>query len=155
MTDLLAGFSRDQLLGSLSSSVAAALNTLDAQGADLNIGVQLLAAAPTQSVSLKGPGRFSVQLGDAVRAEMRAFLCTDAESYNDLREQWQGLREKGSSIAVAALSGAIGAKLGVASGVLAPMVIWILLVALRIGKNALCSALAPQPAPPASPPVTG
>lgn len=147
MTDLLAGLERDSLSGSLSVSVAKRLVSLETSAIDWNVVGALLAAGPVSSVALKGPGRWTNALWENVKTELRKFLCTDDQEYADLREEWTGLKQKGSGIAVGALSGAIGAKLGVASGVLAPMVIWILMVAIRIGKNGLCAALAPPAAP--------
>lgn len=155
MTDLLEGLDLTELQARLPKHVTGNLTALEKAGVDWNgIGI-FLAAGPTSSVALKGPGRWTNALWDGVKGELRRFLCTDDSEYADLRSDWAGLKEKGSGIAVGALSGFIGAKLGVASGVLAPMIIWMLLVGIRIGKNGICAALAaaspPSDAPPTPP----
>ncbi|HWP38102.1 MAG TPA: hypothetical protein VNL18_11170 [Gemmatimonadales bacterium] len=106
-----------------------------------------LAATPTSGIALKGGGRWPDRLWESTKAEFHVFLCTESPNYADLRQQWDALRKKSSTIAVSALSATIGAQIGVAAGVIAPLVIWLALVALRIGKEALCRAVTQQPPP--------
>ena len=150
MSDL-SGIEREGLVATLPVTLGQRLVAFDSANTDINIVGALLVAGPTSSVALKGPGRWTTALWDGVKSEARKFLCTESEEYADLRSEWDGLKKKGSGLAVSALSGAIGAKLGVAAGVLSPMVIWVLLVGLRVGKNGLCAALSagPPPTPPA------
>ncbi|MFO0454141.1 MAG: hypothetical protein ACK52I_36745 [Pseudomonadota bacterium] len=146
MSDIT-GITRDALVATLPLTFGQRLLAFDSASTDINVVGALLVASPTSSIALKGPGRWTTALWDGVKAEARKFLCTESEEYADLRSEWAGLKEKGSGLAVSALSGAIGAKLGVAAGVLSPMVIWILLVGLRVGKNGLCTALSSGSAP--------
>ena len=154
MSDFTEGWSEADLLRELPLSVVRAIRQLDGEGTDWNVTGLLLAATPSVGVSLKG-GSWRSDLWDAVRREFHSFMCTDSKEYADLRKESKGLRENGSRLALGSLSGLIGAQLGVASGIVAPLVIWLLVVSLRIGHKALCVTLSPPvvalpPAPPAS-----
>lgn len=151
MTDLAIDLNEEELLSQLPRSVRTAVNALDGQAAPWDVIGGHLASAPTAGIALKGGGSWSGTLWVAVKNEIRAFICTESSEYADLRSQWSSLQKRGSGMAVAALSGAIGGQLGVAGGVIAPLVIWALVVALRIGKAALCQAL--NTASESSPPV--
>lgn len=140
---LLAGLDEDALLGVLPPSVANNIRMLDLQNAPWDQIGEVLAGVPMSGVALKGPGNWTGRLWQSAKTEFHSFLCTDSEAYSDLRTEWDGLRKKGTPVAVASLSGVIGAQLGVASGVVAPLVIWTVVVALRIGKESVCSAFAP------------
>ena len=48
------------------------------------------------------------------------------------------LRERGAEVAVTALTAALAAEVGVASTVIAPLVVWLVLGALRMGSGAFC-----------------
>jgi hypothetical protein len=151
MTDLLSGFVEADLLNQLPASVVRSLNALEANGAPWDATGALLAATPTIGVSLKGGSGWASNLWASVKTEIHSFLCTDSAQYTDLRSEWDKLRQKSSGVALASLSGVIGAQLGTASGVVAPLVIWAFIVVLRIGKNAACTAMAGGQATPAAP----
>lgn len=151
MADLLQGFTESSLKGQLPTSVSESIATLEREKLDWDAIGNVLASVPAMGISLKGGANWSGTLWHGVKKEFHSFLCTDSPVYADLRKEGNGLQQKSSSLAVAALSGAIGAQLGVASGVVAPLVIWATIVALRIGKQAICSALSGPPGGPPSP----
>jgi hypothetical protein len=144
--DPFASAETDDLVDELTSTVRDAIAELQTSGASWDAIGAALSGAPAAGVSLKGGGSWRGTLWISVKAEFHSFLCTDSASYSDLRKEWQNHRQQSISLAVAALSGVIGAHLGVASGVIAPLVIWAALVTARIGKQAFCSAFAPLPA---------
>ena len=150
MTDITSGWTEAELLQALAPSVKAGLQQVEAAGADWNAAGLLLAATPLAGVALKG-GTWRHDLWDAVKREFHSFACTSSKEYADLRKQWKSLKEKGSHFALASLSGVIGAHLGVASGIVAPLVIWLAVVALRVGLKALCATLGAPPTAPAAP----
>lgn len=149
MPDILSGFTEAGLLSQLPKSVRESIATLEAQQAKWDEVGTLLASGPTAGISLKGGGRWSGALWQNVKKEFHSFLCSDSSTYADLRKEWDSLRQKSSAMAVASLSGLVGSQLGVASGVIAPLVIWAAIVALRIGKEAACAAMTEPPQSPA------
>jgi hypothetical protein len=149
MTDVLTGFTEADLLGQLPRPVRESIAALETDKAKWEDVGAALASGPTSGISLKGGGRWSGALWQNVKKEFHSFLCSDSSTYADLRKEWDSLRQKSSALAIASLSGLIGSQLGVASGVVAPLVIWAAVVALRIGKEAACAAMAPPPQPPA------
>lgn len=147
MTISLEGITEEELFLSLPQGVALNIKNLNTAGGDFDTVGALLANTPALGVSLKGL-RWKANLWQAVKSEFHSFLCTESDAYADLRSDWDGMRQKSSTLLISALSAAIGAKLGVASGVLVPLVVWLLVSALRIGKQALCVTLAPPSAGP-------
>lgn len=141
MNRLLEGIDAGDLLQHMPSSVRTSLETLERVGTDWDAVGTLLAAAPTTGVVLTGTGQWTADLWQAVKWEFRSFLCTDSEPYAQLRRDWNGLKQTSSSRAVVSLATLIGAKLGVASGVIAPLVTWLFVVARRIGNEELCLTL--------------
>ena len=105
----------------------------------------LLAATPNAGVVLTGTGQWTADLWEAVKWEFRSFLCTESERYAELRTEWDGLKQQSPARAVGSLATLIGAQLGVASGVVAPLVTWLFLVAQRIGKEDMCLTLLATP----------
>jgi hypothetical protein len=147
MSQLLAGIEADDLLQHMPSSVRTSLEVLARAGTDWNSVGDLLAAAPTSGVVLTGTGQWTADLWLAVKWEFRSFLCTDSEPYAELRAEWDSLKEKSSARAVGSLATVMGSKLGVASGVLEPMVTWLFVVAERLGTEPLCLTLATKAKP--------
>jgi hypothetical protein len=133
------------LLEHMPLNVRASLEALERGGAEWNAIGQLLAGTPTAGVALTGTGQWTTDLWEAVKWEFRSFLCTDSEPYAELRKDWENLQRNSSSLAVASLASLIGAKLGVTSGVLTPLVTWLFVVAKRIGKETLCLTLSAAP----------
>lgn len=75
----------------------------------------------------------------SVKAEIFLLLCTQDKKYATLRKQ---LAKEGSATQmtiVSMVSSAVGASAGVVAGAAVPLVALCLLVALRIGTNALCA----------------
>lgn len=151
--DQLKDLTEAQILKCLPPPVERHVVTLNTQGVPWDQIGDLLALTPSAALSLKGPG-WNRHLWVEVKAEVYAFLCDDSERYSDLRSDWNTLTEKGSTLAIASLSGAIGSQLGMTGGVVAPMVIWAIAVAVRIGKEAACRAFRPPAVePPQGPPT--
>jgi hypothetical protein len=141
MSDIMEGLDAAALLGQLPSSMRASLETLERAGTDWNAVGTLLVGSPTAGVALAGTGQWTTDLWDAVKWEFRSFLCTESESYDELRAGWDALRERSPTLAVRALAARVAERIGVTGGVVAPLVTWLLVVAHRMGKDALCLAL--------------
>lgn len=160
MNDPILNVSEQDLLNQLPKGVADAIRSLGSS-MDWDAVGNNLAGAPSHNLALKGGAQWTGSLWQAVKNEFRSFLCTESPEYEELRKEWSTISQKSSTLAVAALSGAIGAHLGVASGVLAPLVIWALIVTLKMGKGALCQLLLqsvegsaqPSPSEPSTSPV--
>ena len=145
MSQLLEGIDAGELLRHMPSSVRTSLETLERAGTHWNAVGNLLAATPTAGVALTGTGQWTADLWEAVKWEFRSFLCTESERYAELRLEWAELKQQSPALAVGSLATLIGATLGVASGVIAPMVTWLFVVARRIGKDDVCLTLAAVP----------
>ena len=141
MSELLEGIDVAVLLQHMPSNVRTSLEGLERAGRDWNAVGSLLAAAPTAGVAVTGTGQWTADLWEAVKREFRSFLCTESERYAELRTEWDELKQRSSVVAVRALADLIGGQLGVASGVIAPLVTWLFVVAGRIGREALCPTL--------------
>lgn len=147
---MLEGLAEEELLVLLPRTLRDQIARLNLEMDSWDKVGAVLGVAPTTGIALKG-GTWEGRLWEATKMEFRSFLCTDSTNYEDLRREWAGHREKGMQVAVGSLSGAIGAHLGVAGGILTPIVVWLLVVAIRIGKNALCQSLEVPDQPPAPP----
>ncbi len=145
MSQLLDGLDADDLLQHMPSNVRTSLETLQRAGTDWNAVGNLLAGTPTAGVALTGSGQWTADLWEAVKWEFRSFLCAESEPYAQLHEHWDELKQRSPAAAVVSLATQIGAKLGVTSGVVAPLVTWLFVVAGRIGEDALCLTLSTAP----------
>jgi hypothetical protein len=145
MSQLLEGMDTGDLLQHMPSNVRTSLETLERSGTDWNAVGSLLAATPTAGVVVAGTGQWTADLWEAVKWEFRSFLCTDSEWYAELRTEWDELKRKSPALALRSLATLIGTKLGVAGGVVAPMVTWLFVVARRIGKEEVCHTLSAGP----------
>jgi hypothetical protein len=145
MTELLDGIEPAELLKRLPVNVRTSLETLERAGTDWNAVGNLLAATPNAGVALAGTGQWTADLWEAVKWEFRSFLCTDSEPYAELRTKWEELKAQSPAAAVGSLATQIGVRLGVASGVLAPLVTWLFVVAHRTGKESVCLTLSAAP----------
>ena len=141
MSELLEGMDAGELLQHIPSNLRTSLETLERNGTDWNAVGNLLAATPTAGVAVTGTGQWTADLWEAVKWEFRSFLCTDSERYEELRAQWDELKEQSPAIAVGSLATVIGTKLGVASGLIAPLVTWLFVVSRRIGQEQACLTL--------------
>jgi hypothetical protein len=142
---LLEGMIADDLLKGMPANVRSSLEAMQRAGTDWNAIGSLLAGTPTAGVALTGTGQWTADLWEAVKWEVRSFLCTDSEPYTDLRREWDERKRNSSALAVGSLATLIGAKLGIASGVLHPLVTWLFIVAQQIGEEALCLSLSAAP----------
>lgn len=147
MSQLLEGIDAGDLLQHMPSNMRTSLETLERAGTDWNAVGNLLVATPTAGVALTGTGQWTADLWEAVKYEFRSFLCTDSERYAELRLEWDDLKQRSPALAVSSLSSLIGAKLGVASGVVTPLVTWLFVVARRIGEDDACRTLTATPSP--------
>lgn len=141
MTGLLEGIEADVLLQQVPTSVRVSLETLERNGTDWNAVGILMTATPTAGVALSGNGQWTGDLWDAVKWEFRSFLCTDSEWYAEPRLQWDALKHASPGAAIGMLATRMGARLGVSSGLLVPLVTWLLVVARRTGEEDACTAL--------------
>ena len=141
MSQLLDGMEAGDLLQHIPSNLRTSLETLERNGTDWNAVGTLLAATPMAGVAVTGTGQWTTDLWEAVKWEFRSFLCTDSERYEELRAQWDELKEQSPAIAVGSLATVIGTKLGVASGLIAPLVTWLFVVSRRIGQEQACLTL--------------
>ena len=141
MSQLLDGMEAGDLLQHIPSNLRTSLETLERNGTDWNAVGTLLAATPMAGVAVTGTGQWTTDLWEAVKWEFRSFLCTDSERYEELRAQWAELKEQSPAIAVGSLATVIGTKLGVASGLIAPLVTWLFVVSRRIGQEQACLTL--------------
>ena len=145
MSELLEGIDTEALLRHMPSSVRTSLEMLERAGTDWNTVGNLLAATPTAGVALTGTGQWTSELWEAVKWEFRSFVRTDSERYAELRAGWSALKQRSPTVAVSSLATVMGAKLGVSSGVVAPLVTWLFVVARRVGEDEVC--LTPSAAP--------
>jgi hypothetical protein len=145
VNQLIDGMNAEELLQRMPLNVRTALETLERAGTDWNAIGNLLAGTPTSGVALTGTGQWTAELWDAVKWEFRSFLCTDSEPYAGVRKEWDELKRNSSALAVGSLASLIATKLGVTSGVVAPLVTWLFVAAQRIGNEALCLTLSAAP----------
>ena len=145
MSQLLEGIDARDLLQHMPSNVRTALEALERAGTDWNAVGNLLAATPTAGVACTGTGQWTADLWEAVKWEFRSFVCTDSEPYAELRSKWDAIAKQSAALAVVSLARIIGAKLGVAGGVVAPLVGWLFVVARRTGKDDVCLLLTSAP----------
>jgi hypothetical protein len=73
-----------------------------------------------------------------VLAEFTEFVCTESSRYADLRAEWDDLCSRSAAVAVTALTASLAAHLGVATTVVGPLIVWLVLSAVRIGTRAFC-----------------
>lgn len=74
----------------------------------------------------------------AVKAEMRLFLCTDDARYKQLWERIRDLDKKSTSTIVAIVSAYLGAAMGIAGAAIAGFVALCFYALLKLGKEAYC-----------------
>jgi hypothetical protein len=133
---------RDELLSELPQYVREAVVSMEEQGADWDtIGEQLANAPANALAAQKGGPDWNTDLWSEVKSEFAVFLCQDEERYSDLQSEGKALGDMNEKLLISWFSSQMGSYLGTASGILAPLVTWLLISAATIGKNALCSDL--------------
>ena len=145
MNQLLDGINAGDILLYLPSSVRTSLETLERTGRDWDAVGNLMTATATAGVAVTGTGQWTADLWQAVKWEVRSFLCTDSEGYAELRKEWVELKQQSSALALRSLATQIATKLGVDRGVVAPLVAWLLVAARRFGKDGMCQTLSVAP----------
>jgi hypothetical protein len=95
------------------------------------VGATLAGSGPPAAAA--GPG-----IWNSVLTEFTDFVCSDSARYAELRAQWEELSSRSAAIAVTALTAALSAQLGVGATVVAPLAVWLVLSAMRIGTRAFC-----------------
>jgi hypothetical protein len=91
--------------------------------------------------ALAGPGAAGAAgagIWSRVLTEFTDFVCTESPRYADLRAEWDDLCSRGAALAVAALTASLSAQLGVATTLVSPLIVWLVLSAVRIGTRAFC-----------------
>jgi hypothetical protein len=83
-------------------------------------------------------GATSAGIWSQVLMEFTDFVCTESARYADLRAEWDALCSRGAAVAVTALTASLAAQLGVATPLIAPLIVWLVLSAVRIGTRAFC-----------------
>jgi hypothetical protein len=146
MTQRLEGIDVGDILQHMPAEVRISVELLERAGVDWDTVGTLLAASPTAGVALTGTGQWTSDLWQAVKWEIRSFICTDSEPYAALREAWDEQMLRSPTRAIGSLATLIGTRLGVAGGVVAPMVAWLIVVSRRMKKEALCLTLSAVPA---------
>lgn len=145
MSESIEQLDEDALLSQLPDNVREGIEAMESEGVDWNSIGEALADAPSNAIpSQKGGGDWKDDLWEEVKAEFRIFLCTDDEKYSDLKDEGEDLGDMGVRLLVASLSSLIGSQIGVAGGMIAPLVVWLLTVGNRIGQEALCAQLVQQ-----------
>jgi hypothetical protein len=152
MTTDFAEFTESPFLETLPSNVRQTIANLEKAGADWDTIGAMLSNTPALGVALKGVN-WKQTLWQACKAEFHSLLCTDSPAYKDLRDRWEVITKDGPNVVVASLAGAVGAQLGMAPGVLAPIVVWLCVVSARMGRNVLCATLLSIPAQDKTPPT--
>jgi hypothetical protein len=74
-----------------------------------------------------------------VKLEFRDLVCTNSAKFAALRRQVHDLATKGQAALISMVSSTMAALLGVAAGIIAPLVTLCLIVLLRLGKEAYCA----------------
>lgn len=141
MDDLIKNLNEDELYNLLPRQVSSDIKAFEKAGAQWDQIGTILAGSPSTNVALKG-GNWSGELWSSVKNEFYKFLCTDSDTYSELRKEGNDLKEKSSKYLVASLSALIGSEIGISAGIIAPLIIWLLLMSSKIGKESICGALA-------------
>jgi hypothetical protein len=123
-------FSEDAVAALLDPSSEALVRRLGPEASWDMVGAALAGHA---AAAAAGAGIWSLVL-----TEFTDFVCTESARYADLRAEWDDLCSRGAALAVTALTASLAAQLGVATTVVAPLIVWLLLSAVRIGTRAFC-----------------
>jgi len=120
----------------LDSSAIAVVERLGPTATWDVVGAALAGALPAARSGRPG-------IWSSVLAEFTDFVCGDSERYADLRGQWEDLCSRSAAVAITALTAALASELGVASTIVGPLVVWLVLSAVRIGTRAFCDVRRP------------
>ena len=146
--ELLDGITEGDLKLSLAPNVRNAVDKLDQRDIGWDQIGLLLTETPNYAIALKGGSGQSHDLWSAIKEEFVEFLCSNTEQHHELRSKWVELREQSVPVAVAWLSAAIGSQIGIVGGMIAPVVVWLLITAHRIGTRAFCRMMCMQDSEP-------
>src|SRR5262249_21038764 len=79
------------------------------------------------------------RLWDAFVAEFFSLLCTQNAKYRDVRNRVEQLKGQPRAVVVPAISGALGATLGLVPGMITPFVALLLHGASSLGVHTICA----------------
>jgi len=105
-------------------------------------GVRRARKAKTKSVGRSVTLSVRTSYWTRVNREVHLLICTDDKKYEKLRK-YVGKESKPTQFAiVTSIAATIGAYIGVAASVIAPLVTLALMAVLQVGKNAWCAGQA-------------
>jgi hypothetical protein len=70
---------------------------------------------------------------------MFLFICTNDPKYRDVKKKMKSAEQKSQTAIVSMIAAAVGASISMAAGALVPLCALVLLVTLKMGKNAFCA----------------
>lgn len=80
------------------------------------------------------------RLWERVKNEFHLLVCEKTSKYDDTRKKLNELSGQSTNALVALISGSLGAAIGTAALVIAPIVMLLLLATVRIGIEVFCAA---------------
>ncbi len=78
---------------------------------------------------------------DNLKREMQIFLCTDDKKFADIKSKLARASTKSETAIVSLVAAGVAGSLGVAAGALVPVCALLLLVVVKVGKEAFCQSL--------------
>lgn len=134
----------DDVLASIAPSMRDALVQFNRDNAAVDEVGRVLAGGQYAGVTLKGGGRFPGDLWESAKKEFAELLCDEGGKYDDLRKRFVKITKENQTLFLAQTSAVIGGMLGVQAGLLTPIILWLVLVTLRLGKESCCAVLRPR-----------
>lgn len=134
----------ENLLESMPPSMREAFSQFQKNNATLDDVGQLLAGGQYSGVTLKGTGRFVGDLWDAAKKEFAELLCDEGGKYDDIRRRFPKVTKENQALFLAQASVIMASALGVQAGLVTPFIVWLLLAAVRLGKESCCAVLRPK-----------
>jgi hypothetical protein len=140
--DELNTLGEEELLSELPETVQESISDMESAGADFETIGRALSDSPAAHLSTRGGEDWREDLWDETKKEFRLAFCTESGKYEDLREKIQELSGAGAHILIGLIATAIAPEVGVASAIISPMVVWIMVGTARGGREAICNTLA-------------
>lgn len=111
-------------------------NLVENYGEEVAIEKWLSANGPSDTIQFGGDGNVEPFL-QRFKDEFNKFICGH-EDYKKERKEYETYGEEIRTMMVASIAGAIGAKIGIASAIISPIVVLSLYTVGKIGLNAYC-----------------
>jgi hypothetical protein len=144
----LANLSQADLLSSIPSNVLDCIDDLDKAAEvvlkDYAAGIEGRKRLTTDDKEKKDL-TFGSQCWLGIKREFYVLLCTDDESYRNLRVKLASSGNNVTVLLVAMVAQALGNRLGLVCGPVVTLVAILLCSALRLGQQTICGVLATQP----------